>query len=485
MGTDFSKFKKEAAFIGGKWVGSETGAVIQVTDPATGTVIGSVPDVGAAETRRAIDAAQAAFLTFRETTAAERSVLLNKLHDALMDNRKALGELLTAEQGKPLPEALTEIAQSAAYVKWYAEEARRAYGEVIPSPWKDRRISVSLQPVGVVAAITPWNFPSSMLARKVAPAIAAGCTTVVKPASQTPYSALAWGVLAEDIGLPAGVLNIITGAPRSIGDELCRNPLVRKITFTGSTAVGKVLLEKAASTVKKVSMELGGNAPFIVFDDADLDRAVEGALQSKFRNAGQTCVCTNRIFVQSSVYDAFIERFSARVSSLKVGPGTEPGVDQGPLIDEQAILKVEELLSDATAKGASVATGGARHQVGGLFFEPTVVRDAGPGMRFMKEEIFGPVAPVFRFDTEEEAIALANDTEFGLAGYFYTQNLSRAYRVAERLQYGMVGINESLITTVEAPFGGVKESGLGREGGWQGLSDYFDIKYTCIGGLGS
>ncbi len=485
MGTDFSRFKREANFIGGEWVASDSGAVLQVTDPATGSLIGTVPDSGAAETRRAIDAAQAAFTSFRETTALERSVLLNRLHDALMDNRAQLAELLTAEQGKPLAEASTEVAQSAAYVKWYAEEARRAYGEVIPSPWKDRRITVSLQPVGVVAAITPWNFPSSMLARKVAPAIAAGCTTVVKPASQTPYSALAWGVLAEDVGIPSGVVNIVTGSPRPIGDELCANPLVRKITFTGSTAVGKVLLEKAASTVKKVSMELGGNAPFIVFDDADLDRAVEGALQSKFRNAGQTCVCTNRIFVQSSVYDAFIERFTKRVSSLKVGPGTEPGVEQGPMIDEHAVVKVEELLRDAKAKGASVATGGSRHSSGGLFFEPTVVRDAIPSMRFMREEIFGPIAPVFRFDTEDEAIQLANDTEFGLAGYFYTQNLSRAYRVAERLQYGMVGVNESLITTVEAPFGGVKESGLGREGGWQGLSDYFDVKYTCTGGLAS
>jgi len=483
MNKDSSTFKREANFIGGEWVGSDSGATLDVIDPATGQRIGSVPDSGASETKRAIESAHNAFSEFRSTTALERSTMLNQLHDALMDNRAQLAELLTAEQGKPISEAATEIGQSAAYVKWYAEEARRAYGEVVPSPWRDRRIMVSLQPVGVVAAITPWNFPSSMLARKVAPAIAAGCTTVVKPASQTPYSALAWGVLADQVGIPAGVVNIVTGAPAPIGDELCRNPLVRKITFTGSTSVGKILLEKAAPTVKKVSMELGGNAPFIVFDDADLDRAVEGALLSKFRNAGQTCVCTNRIFVQSNIYDAFIKRFAARVSSLKVGPGTEPGVEQGPLIDEFAVRKVEEMLSDAVSKGASVAAGGNRHAIGGLFFEPTVVRDASANMRFMKEEIFGPVAPVFRFSTEEEAIDQANDTEFGLAGYFYTRSLGRAYRVAERLQYGMVGINESLITTVEAPFGGVKESGLGREGGWQGLSDYFDVKYTCLGGL--
>ncbi len=483
MERDISTFKRDANFIGGEWIGSDSGAVFEVTNPATGKAIGHVPDAGATETKRAIEAAHTAFGTFRETTALERATMLNKLHDALMDNRDVLAQILTAEQGKPLAEALTEVAQSAAYVKWYAEEARRAYGEVVPSPWRRRRITVTLQPVGVVAAITPWNFPSSMLARKVAPAIAAGCTTVVKPASQTPYSALAWGVLAELVGIPAGVVNIVTGAPRPIGDELCSHPLVKKITFTGSTAVGKILLEKAASTVKKVSMELGGNAPFIVFDDADLDRAVEGALLSKFRNAGQTCVCTNRIIVQSGIYDAFIDRFASKVSRLRVGSGTEPGVEQGPLIDEHAVRKVEELLQDATTKGATVATGGHRHSMGGLFFEPTVVRDASVDMRVMKEEIFGPVAPVFRFTEEEEAIALANDTEFGLAGYFYTQNLARAHRVAERLEYGMVGINESLITTVEAPFGGMKESGLGREGGWQGLSDYFDVKYTCIGGL--
>ncbi len=478
-----SIFKKEANLIGGHWVGADSRSTLEILDPATGMSIGTVPNCGGAETKRAIEAAHGAFLEFKETTALERSSLLNRLHDALMDNRSHLAELLTAEQGKPLPEARTEIAQSAEYVKWFAEEARRVYGELIPSPWRDRRIAVSFQPVGVVAAITPWNFPSSMLARKVAPAIAAGCTTVVKPASQTPYSALAWGILAEQAGLPPGVLNIITGAPRAIGDEICRHPLVRKITFTGSTPVGKILMEKAASTVKKVSMELGGNAPFIVFDDADLDRAVEGALSSKFRNAGQTCVCTNRIFVQCGIYDSFVEKFSARVSSLKVGPGTEDGVEQGPLIDEQALIKVEELIRDGVAKGARVAVGGKRHPRGRLFFEPTVVREVNSEMRFMKEEIFGPVAPIFRFTSEEEAIDLANDTEFGLAGYFYTKDLARAHRVAEQLQYGMIGVNESLITTVEAPFGGFKESGLGREGGRQGLTDYFDTKYTCVGGL--
>jgi len=479
-----NQFMREANLIGGEWVQADSGQTIDVINPANGKVIGTVPKAGKAETRRAVEAAEAAFQTFRKTTALDRSKMLRKLHDALMDNQLALAELLTMEQGKSLTEAKGEIASSAAYVLWFAEEARRTYGDVVPSPWGDRRILVTREPVGVIAAITPWNFPSSMLARKIGPAIAAGCTAVVKPASQTPYSGLAWGALAEEAGVPKGVVNVVTGAAGEIGDELTSNPLVKKITFTGSTEVGKVLMAKAARTVKKVSMELGGNAPFLVFDDADLDRAVAGAMQAKFRNSGQTCVCTNRFFVQAGIYDRFVEKLAAASKALKVGPGLEDGVEQGPLIDEKAVEKVEEFVADATAKGATVKAGGKRHALGGSFFEPTVIAGAKPDMMFMREEIFGPVAPVFRFEKEEEAIALANDTEFGLACYFYTGDLGRAFRVMEGLKYGMVGVNEGLITTPEAPFGGVKESGLGREGGHQGIEDYLDTKYVCIGGLG-
>jgi len=477
-------FLREGNLIGGDWVGADGGATLDVVNPATGKKLGTVPKAGRAETKRAIEAAQAAFVEFRRTSALDRSKLLRKLHDAIMDNSQALAELLTLEQGKSLAEAKGEIGASAAYVLWFAEEARRAYGEVIPSPWADRRIMVTREPVGVIAAITPWNFPSSMLARKIGPAIAAGCTSVVKPASQTPYSGLAWGALAQEVGVPAGVVNVVTGSASEIGEELTANPLVRKITFTGSTEVGKVLMAKAAGTVKKVSMELGGNAPFLVFDDADLDRAVEGAMVAKYRNSGQTCVCTNRFFVQAGIYDAFVEKLAAASRRLKIGNGLEDGVQQGPLIDESAVQKVEELIADATAQGGRVMTGGKRHSLGGSFFEPTVIANAKPQMRFMKEEIFGPVAPVFRFETEQEAVALANDTEYGLACYFYTGDLGRAFRVMEGLRYGMVGVNEGLITTPEAPFGGVKESGLGREGGHQGLDDYLDTKYVCIGGLG-
>jgi len=478
-------FARQENLIGGIWCVAGSGKTIEVVNPATGQIIGRVPDSGAVETRDAIEAADRAFATFKQTTALERSDFLIKLHDALMQNQNVLAELLTTEQGKPLHEAKAEIAQSAAYVRWFAEEARRSYGETIPSPWADRRIMITKEPIGVVAAITPWNFPSSMLARKIAPAIAAGCTVVVKPASQTPYSAIAWGVLGEHIGLPPGVINIVTGAPREIGDELCHNPLVRKITFTGSTAVGKILIQKAASTVKKVSMELGGNAPFIVFDDADLRRAVDGALVSKFRNSGQTCVCTNRFFVQSGIYEEFIALFAAKTRELKIGSGLEQGVQQGPLIDENAVFKVEEFVADAATKGGTIVVGGARHELGGTFFQPTVIANATSGMKFMKDEIFGPVAPVFRFETEQEAISLANETEFGLACYFYTSDLGRAFRVSEGLRYGMVGVNESLITTVEAPFGGIKESGVGREGGRQGLEEYFETKYVCVGGIAS
>jgi len=479
-----SHFMREANLIGGQWVQADSGQTIDVTNPATGLKLGTVPKSGKAETIRAIEAAQKAFESFRRTTAAERAKMLRALHDALMDNQQPLAELLTLEQGKSLTESKGEIASSAAYILWFAEEARRVYGDVVPSPWADRRILVTKEPVGVIAAITPWNFPSSMLARKIGPAIAAGCTSVVKPATQTPYSGLAWGALCEEVGIPAGVVNIVTGSASEIGKELTTHPLVKKITFTGSTEVGKMLIEQSASTVKKVSMELGGNAPFLVFDDADLDRAVEGAVTAKYRNSGQTCVCTNRFFVQAGIYDRFVEKFAKASEALKVGPGLEDGVQQGPLIDDKAVEKVEEFIADAKAKGGKVETGGNRHELGGSFFQPTVISGATPEMNFMKDEIFGPVAPVFRFEKEEEAVALANDTEFGLACYFYTSDLGRAFRVMEGLKYGMVGVNEGLITTPEAPFGGVKESGIGREGGHQGIEDYVDTKYVCIGGLG-
>ncbi len=480
----WDRFRREANLVGGHWVGADSGETITVKNPANGETVGTVPKAGRAEARRAIDAAAAAFETYRRTTAEERARLLRALHDALMDNREALAHLLTAEQGKPLAEAMTEIGGSADYVLWFAEEARRVAGDTIPSPWGDRRILTTREPVGVVAAITPWNFPSSMLSRKIGPALAAGCTVVAKPASQTPFSGLAWGLLAEEVGFPPGVVNVITGVASEIGEELTTNPLVRKVSFTGSTETGKLLLRQAAGTVKKVSMELGGNAPFLVFDDADLDRAVAGALASKFRNAGQTCVSTNRFYVQAGIHDAFVERLAAAASALKVGPGTEDGVKIGPLIDVKGLAKVEELVADAVARGAQVVVGGDSHALGGTFYEPTVVTGATQGMRIAHEEIFGPVAPVFRFETEEEGIRLANDTEFGLAAYFYTRDLGRTFRVMEALQSGQVGVNEGVITTEVAPFGGVKESGIGREGSRLGIDDYLDVKYVCIGGLG-
>ncbi|WP_163273016.1 NAD-dependent succinate-semialdehyde dehydrogenase [Chelativorans alearense] len=479
-----SHFMREANFIGGSWVGADSGAMIDVVNPATRQTIGTVPKCGRTETRRAIEAAEEAFHSWKKTSANDRAKLLRKLHDAIMDNQEALAELLVMEQGKPLAEARGEVGMSAAYVLWYAEEGRRTYGDVVPSPWADRRILVTKEPVGVIGAITPWNFPSSMLARKLGPALAAGCTAVAKPASQTPYSGLAWGVLAEEAGFPAGVVNIVTGSASEIGDELTENPLVRKITFTGSTEVGKTLIRKSAGTVKKVSMELGGNAPFLVFDDADVERAVEGAVAAKYRNSGQTCVCTNRFFVQEGVYDRFVEKLVEATERLKVGSGLEEGTQQGPLIDEKAVEKVEELVADAAEKGGKVVAGGKRHALGGTFFEPTVIAEASPEMRFMQEEIFGPVSPIFRFNDEEEAVRLANDTAFGLACYFYTADLGRAFRVMEGLRYGLIGVNEGIITTVEAPFGGLKESGLGKEGGHQGIEDYLDTKYVCIGGLG-
>ncbi len=474
---------KQANLIGGQWLSKADAGTIPVTDPATNILLGTVPNGGKAETRQAIEAAAAAFPDWRAKLATERADLLRKLHALILEHQDDLARLLTAEQGKPLTEARGEVAMSAAYVLWFAEEARRIYGDVIPSPWKHRKILVTKEPVGVVGAITPWNFPSSMIARKLGAALAAGCTIVIKPASQTPFSALAWGVLCEAAGIPSGVVNIITGSAREIGAELTSNPLVKKITFTGSTEVGKLLMEQAARTMKKVSMELGGNAPFIVFDDADLDRAVEGAMIAKYRNAGQTCVCTNRFLVQDGIYDAFAKRLAAASDGIKIGNGLEDGVTQGPLIDMNAVEKVEEHIRDAVSKGAAVLTGGKRHALGGSFFEPTVLTGVTPAMAVAREETFGPLSPLFRFSTEEEAVRLANDTEYGLACYFYTRDLGRAFRVSEALEYGLVGVNEGLITTEVAPFGGVKESGLGREGSKYGVEDYLSIKYTCLGGL--
>lgn len=478
------QLKKELNLIGGEWVGADSGKSFEVTNPATGAVIGTVPDCGADETTRAIEAAAEAFKTFGRTTAKERSEMLHKLHDVIMENQEALAHLLSAEQGKPLAESRGEVGMSAAYIRWYAAESRRVYGDVIPSPWKDRRILVNREPIGVVSCITPWNFPSSMLARKVGPAIAAGCTVVCKPAEATPYSGLAWGVLAEMAGIPPGVINVVTGNPAEIGEVMTTHPLVRKVTFTGSTRVGKIILEQCSRTVKKCSMELGGNAPFIVFDDADVDRAVEGAIAAKYRNSGQTCVCTNRFYAQAGIYDRFIEKLVAATSELKVGEYEDETVKQGPLINVAAVEKCETFVDDAKSKGGEVKIGGARHALGGNFFEPTIITNATEDMLFSTEEIFGPVAPVYKFETEEEVVEMANNTNYGLAAYFYTQDLGRTYRVMEGLEYGLVGVNEGVITTVEAPFGGYKESGLGKEGGYQGIEDYVESKYVCVGGLG-
>ncbi|MDQ0394575.1 NAD-dependent succinate-semialdehyde dehydrogenase [Labrys monachus] len=477
------EFKREAAYFDGQWIAADSGRTTPVTNPATGELLGTVPDCGQAETARAIAAADAAFPAWRARTAKERAKILHRLADIVEANSEALGVLLTVEQGKSLAEAKGEVMFSAAYVRWFAEEAQRVYGDVIPSPWPGRRILVTKEPVGVVGAITPWNFPSSMIARKLGPALAAGCTIVIKPAAQTPYSGLAWGALCEMAGIPAGVVNVLTGSASAIGGELTSNPAVRKITFTGSTPIGKLLVEQSAKTLKKVSMELGGNAPFIVFDDADVDRAIEGAMIAKYRNSGQTCVCTNRFLVQSGIHDRFVEKLVAASNALKVGNGLDAGVQQGPLIDEKAVAKVEEHLADAISKGAKVVAGGKRHKLGGTFFEPTVMTGVTPDMIVARDETFGPLSPVFRFETEEEAVRMANDTEFGLASYFYTRDLARAFRVSEALKYGMVGVNEGLITTEVAPFGGVKESGMGKEGSKYGIEDYLDSKYVCMGGL--
>ncbi len=478
------EFKKEANYINGEWVKADSGETFEVHNPATGETIGVVPNAAGGETKRAIEAAHTAFKTFKKTSVVERANMLRKLSALIMENQESLAQLLAAEQGKPIAEARGEVGFSASYVTWFAEEARRVYGDTVPSPWADRRMIVTKEPVGVVGAITPWNFPSSMLARKIAPAIAAGCTIVCKPAEATPYSGIAWGQLCEMAGIPAGVVNILTGDPIEIGKELTGNPLVRKITFTGSTRVGKILMSQSVPTVKKISMEMGGNAPFIVFDDADIDAAVEGAMASKYRNSGQTCVCTNRLYVQSGIHDKFVEKFAKASAAMKVGQSNDDGVVQGPLINDAAVSKTEEFVEDAVAKGGQIVTGGKRHALGHGFFEPTVITNATLDMKFSKEETFAPIAPVYKFETEEEVINMANDTEFGLACYFYTQDLGRTFRVMEGLEYGLVGVNEGVITAVEAPFGGFKESGVGKEGGHQGIQDYLEEKYVCIGGLG-
>ncbi|MFG1248242.1 NAD-dependent succinate-semialdehyde dehydrogenase [Xanthobacter flavus] len=469
--------------IGGAWVDADGGETISVNNPATGEIIGTIPKAGAAETRRAIEAAAEAFKTWRATTAAERAGKLHKLADLILANADELALILTTEQGKPLAEAKGEIGASAAYVRWFAEEARRLYGDVIPSPWPNRRILVTKEPVGVCAAVTPWNFPSSMLSRKIGAALAAGCTVVCKPSELTPYSGLAWGVLAEMAGIPAGVVNIVVGDAPSIGGEMTSNPAVKKVTFTGSTPVGKLLMKQSADTMKKISLELGGNAPFLVFDDADLDLAVEQAIASKYRNVGQTCVCANRFYVQAGIYDAFAAKFAEASKKLKVGNGVDEGVVAGPLIDARALAKVERLLQDALDKGASILTGGKQPALGGTFFEPTVLANATQDMAFARDEIFGPLAPLFKFETEEQAVSYANATEYGLACYFFTKDLGRAFRVSEQLQYGQVGVNAGVITTEVAPFGGVKESGVGREGSKYGCDDYLNIKYVCMGGI--
>jgi succinate-semialdehyde dehydrogenase/glutarate-semialdehyde dehydrogenase len=473
--------QRDRSFVGGKWVSADDGALLKVFNPADGSLIGEIPSVGVAETARAIDAAYTAFGPWKATAAKERAAILRRWFDLMLKAAPDLAQLMTAEQGKPLKEAEGEVLYAASFLEWFGEEAKRTYGDVIPGHQADKRILVFKQPVGVVAAITPWNFPLAMITRKAGPALAAGCTFVLKPASETPLSALALAALAEEAGVPAGVFNVVTGRASVIGGELTSNPKVRKLTFTGSTNIGKMLTAQCASTLKRVSMELGGNAPFIVFDDADLDAAVEGALASKFRNTGQTCVCANRLLVQAGVYDRFAEKLARRVEKFVVGPGLLGATDQGPLINDAALAKVEEHVADALGKGARVVTGGARHKAGVRFYQPTVLADVNTNMLVSREETFGPLAPLFRFQSEEEALAMANDTEFGLAGYFYTRDASRLFRVAEALECGIVGVNTGLISTEVAPFGGVKQSGLGREGSKYGIEDYLDVKYVCIG----
>ncbi len=478
-----SRLFRQQCYINGAWTDADDGATVDVTNPADGSVLGSAPRMGAAETRRAIEAADAAWPAWRARTGKERAAALRKWFDLMLANIDDLAQLMTAEQGKPMAESRGEITYAASFIEWFAEEAKRIYGDTIPTHAADRRIVVIKQPVGVVAAITPWNFPAAMITRKCAPALAAGCPVVIKPASETPYSAFALAELADRAGLPAGILNVITGKASDIGGELTSSPTVRKLSFTGSTEIGKILMRQCAGTVKKVSMELGGNAPFIVFDDADLDAAVAGAMASKYRNTGQTCVCANRILVQEGVYDEFTRRLAQAVSGLEVGPGLEGDYTQGPLINSAALAKVEEHVADATAKGARVVLGGKRHERGGNYYQPTILADVTTDMAVTREETFGPVAPLFRFKDEDEVIRMANDTEFGLASYFYSRDIGRIWRVAEALEYGMVGINEGIISTEVAPFGGVKESGIGREGSKYGIEEYVETKYLCMGGL--
>jgi succinate-semialdehyde dehydrogenase/glutarate-semialdehyde dehydrogenase len=474
---------RDRCFIDGAWCAADGGAALDVTNPATSEKLGSIPNMGAAETRRAIAAAAAALPAWRARTAKERAVIMRRWFDLMTENQGDLAILMTAEQGKPLAESKTEILYAASFIEWFGEEAKRLYGDIIPGHQGDKRIMVLRQPVGVVAAITPWNFPSAMITRKAGPALAAGCTMVCKPATQTPYSALALAELAHRAGVPNGVFNMITGSAAAIGGEMTSNPAVRKLTFTGSTEVGKKLMAQCAGTVKKLSLELGGNAPFIVFDDADLDAAVQGALASKYRNTGQTCVCANRFLIQAGVYQEFAKRLQSAVAQLRVGDGLKGITDQGPLIDAKAITKVEEHIADALAKGAKIALGGKRHALGGSFFEPTILVDVTPKMLVAREETFGPVAPLFKFESEAQAIAMANDTEFGLAAYLYTRDLARSWRVSEAIEYGIVGLNTGIISTEVAPFGGVKESGIGREGSKYGILDYTEIKYICVGGV--
>ena len=474
---------REACFVDGSWIEAPGGERIEVDNPATGRIIGTVPKLGVAETRLAIEAAARAFSAWRKRTARERAVVLRRWYELVMANQEDLARLMTLEQGKPLAESRGEVAYAASFLEWFGEEAKRVYGDTIPAHQADKRIVVLKEPIGVVACITPWNFPLAMITRKAGPAVAAGCTVVLKPSSQTPFSALALAELAERAGVPKGVFNVITGKSSEIGAELASNPTVRKLSFTGSTEIGKLLMAQCAGTVKKLSLELGGNAPFIVFDDADLDAAVAGAMASKYRNTGQTCVCTNRFLVQDGVYDAFAAKLAGAVRALKPAPGLEPGATQGPLIDDRAVQKVEEHIHDAISKGATLLVGGHRHALGGRFFEPTILTGVTPAMAIAREETFGPVAPLFRFHTEAEAIALANDTEFGLAAYFYGRDIARVWRVAEALEYGIVGVNTGLISTEVAPFGGVKESGLGREGSKYGMDEYLEIKYLCFGGI--
>lgn len=471
---------RQQCYINGSWCDADSTQTINVTNPATSTTIATVPKMGTAETRRAIEAANAAFPQWRAKTAGERAKILRKWFELILENQEDLAHLMTSEQGKPLAEARGEIAYAASFIEWFAEESKRIYGDTIPAPRSDARIVVVKEPIGVCVAITPWNFPAAMITRKAGAALAAGCTMVIKPASQTPLSALALVELAARAGVPAGVLSVVTGSAKEIGGEMTRNPLVRKLSFTGSTEIGIQLLQECAPTVKKTSMELGGNAPFIVFNDADLDAAVAGAMLSKFRNTGQTCVCANRILVQAEVYDAFSQKLAEAVNKLVVGNGLESATTQGPMIDNNAVIKVEQLIKDATDKGAKVITGGKRHALGGTFFSPTLITDVSTNMLVAREEIFGPVAPLFKFETEAQAIKMANDTEFGLAAYFYSKDLSRVWRVAEALEYGMIGINTGAISNEVAPFGGIKSSGLGREGSKYGIEDYLEIKYMCM-----